>query len=71
MRLFEYSYHISYGNGCGIVIAESLEEAIEMMKQDAVSIKIRKATFEETYPDFEITEIDLSVKQIVDYSYEE
>ena len=59
MKIFEYSYYIHYGNGCGIVIAKTKELALEMvMKNPYASPK-----------DLELKEIDKSVSQVVDHSW--
>jgi len=61
MKLFKYSYDIPYGQGCGVVIAKTKEEAIEMIKQKPYyGIK-----------DLEIEEVDINVSQIIDHSWSE
>lgn len=60
MKIFTYSYYIPYGSGAGIVIAESKEEAIRMIKEKPYG------TIEDG--DLEVTEIDISKPLIVDMS---
>jgi len=61
MKLFKYTYDISYGQGCGIVLAKTREKAIEMIKQKPYcGIK-----------DLEVEEVDIKVSQIIDHSWSE
>ena len=60
MKIFEYSYHINYGNGCGIVIAKTKELAIEMVMKNPYASPIEN---------LELKEIDKSVSQVVDHSW--
>jgi hypothetical protein len=60
MKIFEYSYGIRYGAGCGIVIAKTKELAIEM---------VMKNPYSEPVEDLELKEIDKSVSQVIDHSW--
>jgi hypothetical protein len=62
MKVFIYEYPIRCGNGAGIVIAESEVEAAKMIYE-----KLKIGVFDE----LEITEIDISVPQVIDHSWEE
>lgn len=67
MKVYEYDYYISYGSGSGIVIAESVEEAIKLMCEEYSS----EHTVQELFPDLELTEIDITKPQVIDHSYAE
>jgi len=64
MKCFEYEYFIQYGNGCGIVFAESKAEACKM-------IKCNPPYRHSELIDLEIKEIDVSKPQIIDHSWAE
>lgn len=65
MKVYVYSYYESWGAGQGIVIAESIDEAIKLMKApyDPTS------TVKELFPDLEFEEIDISKPQVIDHSW--
>jgi hypothetical protein len=61
MKLFKYTYDISYGQGCGIVLAKTKEKAIEMIEEKPYhGIK-----------DLEVEEVDIKISQIIDHSWSE
>jgi hypothetical protein len=61
MKLYRYTYYLPYGDGCGVVLAESKNEAKKMILERPYAI-VR---------DLEIKEIDMSKKQILDHSWSE
>ena len=63
MKVFTYSYFISYGSGAGVVVAESKEEAIRMIEENPFEC------FKED--DLELEELDTSKPTIVDMSWVE
>ena len=63
MKVFEYWYDETWGEGQGIVIAESEDEAIKMMMEDY------DAPIERVYPDLKFTEIDITKPQLIDHSW--
>jgi hypothetical protein len=61
LKAFEYNYSIRYGSGCGIVFAETKEEAIKMINEKPYAM-VR---------DLEVEEIDISKPRIFDHSWQE
>lgn len=61
LKAFEYDYSIPYGYGCGIVFAETKEDAIKMIKEKPYSVT------EDL--DLEIKEIDTSKPCVIDHSW--
>jgi hypothetical protein len=62
MKIFTYSYHIPYGSGAGVVIAESEIEAHKIIYE-----KLNVGTLDE----LETTEVDISKPQLIDMSWSE
>jgi len=67
MKVFEYEYYERWGNGAGIVIAESIEDAKVMMRSPYPPDK----TVEMLFPELEFTEVDITKPQVIDHSYAE
>jgi hypothetical protein len=65
MKVFEYEYYERWGNGAGIVIAESIDDAKAMMKEPYPFHK----TIEELFPDLEIKEVDITKPRVIDHSW--
>ena len=61
MKLFEYSYSIPYGSGCGVIIAKNKDDALKMVLDHPYEKVI----------DLEIQEIDIQKPQILDHSWSE
>ena len=63
MKVFQYTYDITWGNGCGFVVAKNLESAITKLN-DCES---------EMYPliNLIVEEIDLTKSEIYDFSWSE
>jgi len=73
MKVFEYNYYERWGNGCGIIIAESVDHAKELLCKSYLE-KEEKSIVEildKEYPNIEFTEIDITEPQIIDHSYME
>jgi hypothetical protein len=60
MKLFEYKYDLRYGNGQGVILANSMDEAEKMLREQIRSL-----------PELEIEEIDITKPQVIDHSWEE
>jgi hypothetical protein len=67
MKVFRYEYYEEWGNGAGIVIAESIEDARKMMREPYPLDK----TVEELFPNLEFEEIDITKPQVIDQSWTE
>jgi hypothetical protein len=67
MKAFRYEYYEKWGNGAGIVIAESIEDAKKMMREPYPLDK----TVEELFPNLEFEEIDITKPQVIDQSWTE
>lgn len=67
MKIYEYEFYERWGNGAGIVIAESEEHAKEMMMAPYSSDK----TVQEVFPLPTFKEIDPNVAQVLDHSWTE
>jgi len=61
MKVFTYEYDIRYGQGAGVVVAGTKEEAIEIINHELYC----------TVEDLKVTELDISKPTIVDMSWEE
>ena len=66
MKVFEYTYYIPYEYGTGIVIADSKEEAVEMMLEP-----YSEKDYNKLFPQLEFTEIDVNRKEVIDHSWSE
>jgi hypothetical protein len=67
MKVFEFTYYERWGNGAGIVVAETTEDAIKLMCEPYPKDK----TAAEMFPELEFTEIDITKPQVVDHTYTE
>lgn len=67
MKAFEYNYDIIYGNGQGIIFAESHDEAMKLFN----STCSKDTSFASQCPNFNIVEINITIPKILDYSWVE
>jgi hypothetical protein len=67
MKVYRYEYYESWGDGQGIVIAESEEHAIELMRAPYSS----EYSKEKLFPDLIFEEIDITKPQVIDHSWTE
>jgi hypothetical protein len=67
MKVYEYEYYEKWGNGTGIVIAESIEDAKILMRKPYPS----KQTLESLFPNLKFKEIDITKPQVIDHSWTE
>jgi hypothetical protein len=65
MKVFEYTYYDRWGAGQGIVIAESEEGAIALMREPYSADKITS----ELFPELVFEEIDVTKSQVIDHSW--
>jgi hypothetical protein len=61
LKVFEYNYDISYGEGCGIVFAKTKEDAIKMIHEHPYA-GVR---------DLKVEELNVSKPLIIDHSWQE
>jgi len=66
MKIFEYTYNIRWGEGQGIVIAESIEEADRMLREP-----YREEDRSSLFPGLIFEEIDITKSQVIDHSWVE
>ena len=60
MKLFRYAYNIPYGEGCGVVIAKTKEDAIKM---------IQLKPYDSALDDLEVEEVNMKISQQIDHSW--
>lgn len=65
LKVFEYTFFERWGNGQGIVIAESVDEAIKMMRKPYSDDK----SVSELFPELVFEEVDITKKQVIDHSW--
>lgn len=65
MKVYSYTYYERWGAGQGIVIAESIEDAIKMMLEPYSS----DHTVEDLFPELAFEEIDITKSQVIDHSW--
>lgn len=66
MKAFRYEYFEAWGEGQGIVIAESIEDAIAMMVAPYSDKSVDKL-----YPHLKFEEIDVTKPQVFDFTWTE
>lgn len=66
MKIYEYEYYERWGNGVGVVIAESEEQAKQMM---ADPYSDSGKTLDELFPNLELREIDVNIARVIDHSW--
>jgi hypothetical protein len=65
MKVFKYEYWEEWGEGQGIVIAETQEEAIQMMREPYSKDK----TVEQLFPHLTFEEVDITEPHVMDFSW--
>jgi len=67
VKVFEFRYYERWGNGAGIVVAETIEDAKVMMKAPYGDDK----TIEQIFPELEFEEIDITKPRVIDHTWTE
>lgn len=65
MKVFQYDFDVEWGNGCGFVVAENIDNAKELITGDNGISHLDKSNMKS----LSITEIDLTKKEIYDFSW--
>lgn len=68
MKVYSFSYYERWGAGQGIVIAESIEDAITMMLEPSLP---EDRNVEKLFPQLEFYEINITEPQFLDFSWRE
>jgi hypothetical protein len=64
MKVYKYTYLIRWGEGQGIVIAESIEDADKMLREP-----YREQDRPSLFPELDFEEIDITKPQVIDHSW--